>query len=168
MATYSCEICHAAFKAKPYRKQRTCSQKCNGVILAKERRGVLMGYLPFAPYTDAETETMVGLARKGLTAAQITPHFPGRTETAIRAHLVRLRRDGKLKPFREPPEPPPPPAPITLIAGCIPVGLHRAWQWWAEQGRQGRPEIGEINDLRRRMKRAPFTLMRGRFTGISP
>ena len=79
----------------------------------------------------------------------------------------RAKAAAKRAPILDVSAPPvaPPPPKANLIAGCIPVGLHRAWQWWQEQGRTGRPDIREINALRRQMKRIPFTIIGGKFTG---
>ena len=115
---------------------------------------------------DAVKDTVRELVAQRKSREEIA-QATGLTETVLNSIMSRSKLTQKhVAPKKE--AAPKPPPPMGLIAGCIPVGLHRAWQWWQEQGRQGRPEIGEINDLRRRMKRAPFTLMRGRFTGISP
>lgn len=87
------------------------------------------------------------------------------------AHRKRRQRPVAIEapppaPFVAAPQPKPNPA-AGLIAGCRPVGLHEAWRWWQLQGRNGRPTIGEINELRRAMGRPSFTIIGGRLTGIA-
>lgn len=103
---------------------------------------------------------VLGLSPSGVKAI--------RKKFGIPAHVGTRPKGIVAKP--PPPAPRPAQKPIRAAQRApdaptmIKVGLAEAWRWWQMQGRVGRPDIGMINDLRRKQHRAPFALMAGKLT----
>lgn len=114
-------------------------------------------------YTPENEARALELRARGMTGDAIV------AETGLPERQVRriLEKGGVNKRISTPAEPRPVVpvgTPVGLIAGCRPVGLHDAWRWWQQQGRDGRPGVAEINELRRSQGRPSFTIIGGRLT----
>lgn len=113
---------------------------------------------------DREIAVELGLSTTGVSKLRRSNGIPSSKQLTLRPKAEKAPRKARVETA------PPPPAVRTgdgYQSGYRMVRLDEAWRWWWDQGHKGYADISEINDLRRKEKRAPFTIKGGKFTGIA-